>query len=52
MMEHPHTPAQLREVVKDLKNKQPEVNQWVCIFFLILNIGVMAATSEWVCAVK
>jgi len=52
MMEYPQTPPPFKKVVKNQKAKQPDVNQWVCILFLILNIGVMAATSEWVCVVK
>ena len=26
----------------------PEVNQWVCLAMLIICIGIMAATAEWV----
>lgn len=30
------------------QNKEPEVNQWVCLAMLIVCIGLMAATAEWV----
>ena len=30
------------------QKKDPEVNQWVCLAMLIICIGIMAATVEWV----
>ena len=30
------------------KKKDPEVNQWVCLAMLIICIGILAATAEWV----
>ena len=30
------------------QREDPEVNQWVCLAMLIICIGVMAATAEWV----
>ncbi|KAG1753706.1 uncharacterized protein EDB91DRAFT_413212 [Suillus paluster] len=47
MMNHPMTPAQLRLQEERLQREEPQVNQWVCICFLVANIGVMAVTSEW-----
>ena len=29
-------------------NEEPEVNQWVCLAMLVICIGIMAATAEWV----
>jgi Ca2+:H+ antiporter len=52
MNNHPMTPAQLKKVEEELQRKKPEVNQWVCIVFLLFNIAIMAVTSEWVSAVK
>jgi Ca2+:H+ antiporter len=52
MNNHPMTPAQLKKVEEQLKRDEPEVNQWVCIAFLLFNIAIMAVTSEWVSAVK
>ena len=31
-----------------LQKEDPEVNQWVCLAMLIICIGIMAATAEWV----
>ena len=30
------------------QKKDPEVNQWICLAMLIICIGIMAATAEWV----
>ena len=30
------------------QKEDPEVNQWVCLAMLIICIGIMAATAEWV----
>ena len=30
------------------QKKDPEVNQWVCLAMLIICIGIMAGTAEWV----
>jgi len=49
MLIHPDVPAPgLRDTEDRLAQTEPEVNQWVCITFLISNIGIMAATAEWV----
>jgi len=47
MMNHPMTPEQFRKMEEKLQREEPEVNQWVCMFFLVLNIAIMAVTSEW-----
>lgn len=48
MLTHPDAPAGLRDTEDRLAHTEPEVNQWVCIAFLALNVGLMAATAEWV----
>ncbi|KAG0699865.1 hypothetical protein DFH29DRAFT_1013153 [Suillus ampliporus] len=47
MVNHPMAPAQLKLDEERLQREEPEVNQWVCICFLVVNIGIMAVTSEW-----
>jgi Ca2+:H+ antiporter len=44
----PHaTEALTREEIHLLED-DPEVNQYVCIAVLMVSIGIMAATAEWV----
>jgi hypothetical protein len=31
-----------------LQNTDPQVNQWICLAMLIICIGLLAATAEWV----
>jgi len=52
MLHHPDAPAQLIAQDEKLQREEPQVNQWVCMFFLVLNIGIMAVTSEWVSVLK
>lgn len=44
---HASTPAELKAYEAKLEREEPEVNQWVCICFLIVNIAIVAVTSEW-----
>ncbi|KAG1792449.1 uncharacterized protein HD556DRAFT_1379618 [Suillus plorans] len=44
---HSLTPAQLKAYEAKLQEEEPDVNQWVCIGALIVNIAVVAVTSEW-----
>ena len=32
-----------------LQDTDPQVNQWICLTMLIICIGLLAATAEWVC---
>ena len=34
--------------VSEISDKEPEVNQYVCILMLAICIGLMAGTAEWV----
>ncbi|KAF5390759.1 hypothetical protein D9757_004441 [Collybiopsis confluens] len=42
-----HAPSALLEEERDLLHEEPEVNQYVCIAFLLCTIAVMAPTAEW-----
>jgi Ca2+:H+ antiporter len=48
MLNHPDAPQELKREEDKLAHQEPDVNQWVCLCFLALNVGVMAATAEWV----
>ena len=45
---HPDAPAELKEHAERLATTDPELNQWVCLAVLVLTIGIMAPTAEWV----
>ncbi|KAI6047039.1 hypothetical protein EDC04DRAFT_2621408 [Pisolithus marmoratus] len=47
MLNHPDAPQELKNTEAKLAGTEPEVNQWVCLVFLTVNVGVMAATAEW-----
>ncbi|KAF9246915.1 hypothetical protein BU15DRAFT_57871 [Melanogaster broomeanus] len=47
MLNHPDAPQELKDEEAKLASVEPEVNQWVCLCFLALNVGIMAATAEW-----
>ncbi|KAF9224306.1 hypothetical protein BS17DRAFT_779615 [Gyrodon lividus] len=47
MLNHPDAPKQLKYEEKKLAEEEPEINQWVCLCFLAINVGLMAATAEW-----
>ncbi|GLB33484.1 putative Ca(2) cation antiporter (CaCA) (TC 2.A.19) family protein [Lyophyllum shimeji] len=44
---HAEAPAAMREEEKDLIAATPKANQWVLIVVLLISIGIMAATTEW-----
>ncbi|KAF8232845.1 hypothetical protein L208DRAFT_1269941 [Tricholoma matsutake] len=43
----PQAPEALNRAEEELLEGEPEVNQYVCIAVILLSIGVMAATAEW-----
>lgn len=45
--QHPQTPKALREEEAELQRNDPHINQYVCIVMLVLTIGIMATTAEW-----
>jgi len=44
----PLAPEALKDHVARLRNEDPDVNQWVCISMLVVCLGLMAATAEFV----
>lgn len=44
----PNAPRAVHEEEHYLDTADPELNQWVAIVVLIITIGLMAATAEWV----
>jgi Ca2+:H+ antiporter len=47
LAQHKLAPEALKERANEINESEPEVNQWVCIGMLIVTIGIMAATAEW-----
>jgi len=47
LRQHPLAPAALKHEEEHLIATDPEVNQWVCIVMILISIGIMAATAEW-----
>ncbi|KAJ3826687.1 hypothetical protein F5880DRAFT_1610022 [Lentinula raphanica] len=43
----PDAPTALLEEERALLHEEPEVNQWVCIVYLLATIAFMAPTAEW-----
>ncbi|KAF9534976.1 hypothetical protein CPB83DRAFT_803369 [Crepidotus variabilis] len=43
----PNAPAALKQEAEKYKEKDPELNQWVCIIMLLVSLGLMATTAEW-----
>ncbi|KAJ3919769.1 hypothetical protein F5877DRAFT_39522 [Lentinula edodes] len=43
----PNAPAAIIEEEKDLLVKEPEVNPWVCILLLVVTIGFIAPTTQF-----
>jgi len=47
LAEAPNAPDALKEEVEHLLTHDPDVNQYVCIVALLIVLGVMATTAEW-----
>ncbi|KAJ7667688.1 hypothetical protein DFH06DRAFT_1039626 [Mycena polygramma] len=47
LAQHKLAPEALKERALEIDSEDPEVSQWVCIGMLIVTIGIMAATAEW-----
>lgn len=47
LAEAPNAPEALKEEVEHLLTHDPEVNQYVCIVALLIVLGLMATTAEW-----
>jgi Ca2+:H+ antiporter len=47
LAEAPNAPEALKGEVEHLLTHDPEVNQYVCIVALLIVLGLMATTAEW-----
>lgn len=47
LSQHPSAPEEVLREVHRLAHEDPKMNQWVCIVVLVVIVGVMAATAEW-----
>jgi len=47
LAEHRLAPEALKERAQEWDNQEPEVSQWVCLGMLVVTIGIMGATAEW-----
>ncbi|THV05424.1 hypothetical protein K435DRAFT_647165 [Dendrothele bispora CBS 962.96] len=45
--QHPDAPLAYLDEEERLVQTEPDINQWVCIVMLLVTIGVMAVTAEW-----
>ncbi|KAF9528625.1 hypothetical protein CPB83DRAFT_304938 [Crepidotus variabilis] len=43
----PNAPEALKHEAELFKKREPELNQWVCIIMLLVALGLMATTAEW-----
>jgi len=50
LAEAPNAPEALKEHVAHLLTQDPEINQYVCIVALLVVLGLMATTAEWLVA--
>ncbi len=44
----PNAPKALVAHEEELQHVDPETNPWACIVLLLITVGIMAATAEWV----
>jgi Ca2+:H+ antiporter len=47
LAEAPNAPEALKEEAEHFLTHDPEVNQYVCIVALVIALGLMATTAEW-----
>jgi len=47
LAEAPNAPEALKEEAEHLLTHDPEVNQYICIVALLIVLGLMATTAEW-----
>ncbi len=45
---HPDAPEELKHEEHHLLQEEPRTNPWACAILLILTVGIMAATAEFV----
>ncbi|KAF5369982.1 hypothetical protein D9758_001322 [Tetrapyrgos nigripes] len=44
---HPDAPLGYLDEEERLVQTEPEINQWVCLVMLLVTIGIMSGTAEW-----
>jgi Ca2+:H+ antiporter len=44
---HPAAPDALKEKERELVEAEPEVNSWACLGTIVITIGLMAVTAEF-----
>ncbi|KAI0072620.1 hypothetical protein K474DRAFT_1667609 [Panus rudis PR-1116 ss-1] len=44
---HDNAPEALKREEEELLHTEPLVNPWVCMITLVITVGIMAATAEW-----
>ncbi|KII95922.1 hypothetical protein PLICRDRAFT_99140 [Plicaturopsis crispa FD-325 SS-3] len=44
---HPDAPIEIKHEEAHLKHADPEINPWACMLLLVLTVGLMAPTAEW-----
>ncbi|KAJ7162544.1 hypothetical protein C8R43DRAFT_990566 [Mycena crocata] len=47
LAQHKLAPEAVKDRAMAIDNHEPEVSQWICIGMLVVTIGIMAATAEW-----
>ncbi|KAJ6539025.1 hypothetical protein B0H19DRAFT_960734 [Mycena capillaripes] len=45
--EHKDAPAEFKEMAEKMAEEEPEVNPWACLILLVLTVGLMAVTAEF-----
>jgi hypothetical protein len=45
---HPEIPEEALEKERELAEAEPEVNPWACIILLVITVGLMGPTAEFV----
>lgn len=46
--ERSDAPEELKKIVAEMDEEEPEMNPWVCIITLIVTVALMAVTAEFV----
>jgi hypothetical protein len=46
--EHKDAPVELKKLVAKMAEEEPEMNIGVCIFTLVVTVGLLAVTAEFV----
>lgn len=47
-MPHPEIPAEALRKEQELAEAEPDVNPWACLILLVITVGLMGVTAEFV----